>query len=255
MTEIADPSFNYEVGGQGYSNFRQTDEGIAAYINHQLKDCHTILNVGAGTGSYEPSDKYVVAVEPSSVMRAQRVEGGRLPAVNGTSENLPFDDNSFDGCTAMLTIHHWRQREKGLLELKRVSKKKVVILTFDPDAFKTLWNGDYFSEAFDIESQRFPSIKEVCDVLGGRTEVIPVPVTLNCKDQFIEALYGKPEAFLRPEVRKAQSLWGFLPEGMEQRIVKKLQEDLTSGAWEKKHGHLRTLPEFQGALRLVVLSK
>lgn len=133
MIKIDNPAFNYDKYGNKYSTYRQTDERIAEYIYKQLEDAKTILNVGAGAGSYEPPDKYIIAVEPSSAMREQRMKYQKVPAIIASADQLPFDDNSFDAAMAMITIHHWPDIEKGLQELRRVARQQVIVMTFDPD--------------------------------------------------------------------------------------------------------------------------
>ena len=250
--EIIDPAFNYDKYGQKYSNQRQTDPRIAAYINTALGTAKTVLNVGAGAGSYEPEERYLVAVEPSAVMRYQRKISNRVPAVIGTADSLPFDDDSFDASMALVTVHHWPDIKKGLQELRRVTKQQVIIMTFDPDSLDNFWNAQYFPEVIEIERRRYPKIDVLIDVLGGRCEVQPIPIPFDCVDGFQEAFYGRPEAFLDKEVRKAQSAWGFLPEGEEGKIVDRLRGDLQSGAWDRKFGQFRSQRSFTCALRLVI---
>lgn len=250
--KIADPAFNYDKSGHTYSGHRQTDPRIAAHVNTALGDAKTILNVGAGGGSYEPDDRYVVAVEPSSVMREQRKANNKVPAINAKADNLPFDDNAFDASMAMVTIHHWPDIAKGLKELRRVTKEQVIIMTFDPDALEEFWNAQYFPELIAVEKARYPTIDFVRNALGGNTEVIPVPIPLDCTDGFQEAFYGRPEAFLQKEVRLSQSAWGFLLPEAETKMVKTLEDDLLSGEWDRKYGQFRTQAFFTGALRLIV---
>lgn len=250
--QISNPAFNYDAHGHQYAGHRRTDPRIEAYVHKALGAAQTILNVGAGAGSYEPADRYVVAVEPSAVMRAQRLERGKVPAINAKADHLPFDDGSFDACMAMVTVHHWPDIEKGLAELRRVTRGPVVVMSFDPDALEVFWNAQYFPELIAVERARYPTIQRITAALGGQTEVIPVPIPLDCVDGFQEAFYGRPEAFLEPQVRKAQSAWGFLPEGLEEILAGRLAEELASGEWDRKFGHFRTEPFFTGALRLVV---
>jgi len=250
--KITDPAFNYDKFGQTYSAQRQTDPRIAAYVNKALSGAKTVLNVGAGSGSYEPDNVYVVAVEPSFVMREQRKAHNKVPAINAKADNLPFDDNAFDASMAMVTVHHWPDIAKGLQELRRVTKGSVIIMSFDPDALDDFWNATYFPELIAVEKARYPKIPFIRETLGGNTEVIPVPIPLDCTDGFQEAFYGRPEAFLQKEVRLSQSAWGFLPEGLEQQLVKRLEDELNSGEWDKKYGHFRAQPFFTGALRLIV---
>ena len=251
MTARATPAgdFDYEAGGEGYATVRRTDPRIAAHVHAALGDARTVLNVGAGAGSYEPEDRYVVAVEPSAKMRAQR--GGR-PAVDATAEKLPFDTDSFDAAMATITIHQWGDCDTGLRELRRVSRGPVVILTFDGPAIAAFWLDEYVPEVVEAEARRYPALDHVAAVLGGDVTVTEVPVALDCVDGFAEAFYGRPEALLDATVRRSQSAWGFVPDDAIDRGLAKLRAQLASGEWDARHGHLRTQPEFTGALRLLV---
>jgi SAM-dependent methyltransferase len=250
--KIDNPAFDYDSLGQKYSGYRQTDPRIAAYISDALLDAKTVLNVGAGAGSYEPSDKYVAAVEPSVTMRAQRIANGKVPAINAKADNLPFDDNAFDASMAMVTVHHWPDIEKGIKELRRVTKKQILILTFDPNELDNFWNAAYFPELIEVEKARYPTIDFLKNALGGNCEVVAIPIPIDCVDGFQEAFYGRPEAFLKKEVRRSQSAWGFLPKELEETLVKRLKDDLESGAWDKKYGHFRNQPSFTCALKLLI---
>ncbi len=253
--KLENPAFNYDAYGQTYSFHRQTDPRIAAYVTKALSNAKTILNVGAGSGSYEPNDRYVVALEPSIEMRKQRLANNKIPAINAKADNLPFDDNSFDASMAMVTVHHWPDMAKGLKELRRVTKSQVVIMTFDPNALDNFWNATYFPELIAVEKARYPTIDFITQTLGGNCEVIEIPIPLDCVDGFQEAFYGRPEAFLQKEVRKAQSAWGFLDEATQNRLVAALEADLESGEWDKKYEHFRTQESFTCALRLVISKK
>ena len=243
--------FDYERKGAGYASRRRPDPRIAAQVHTALGEARTVLNVGAGAGSYEPKDRYVSAVEPSASMRSLRPPE-LAPAIDATAESLPFDDGSFDAAMASVTIHQWADTKRGLEELRRVSRGPIVILTFDGDALDRLWLGDYLPELFEAERRRYPAIEEICSILGGRTEVEPVPIPIDCTDGFTEAFYARPEQFLDPEVRRAQSVWGFVTEAIAERGLARLREELESGAWDERYGALRSQPEFLGALRLVV---
>ncbi len=250
--KIDNPAFDYDRFGQKYSGQRRTDPRIAAYVMAALGDAQTILNVGAGAGSYEPEDRYVVAVEPSATMRAQRMANQKVPAINAKADALPFDEGAFDATMAMVTVHHWPDMVKGLKELRRVTKNQVVIMTFDPDALDLFWNARYFPELIAVEKSRYPTLDFICQALGGQSEVVPVPIPLDCVDGFQEAYYGRPEAFLQKEVRMSQSAWGFLSPEVEARLVQNLADELASGAWDRKYSHYRTQPTFTCALRLVI---
>ena len=250
--KIPNPAFNYDTHGQKYSGQRKTDPRIAAYVHNALADSETVINIGAGNGSYEPEDKYVIAVEPSIIMRTQRIANGKIPAINAKADSLPFDDRSFDAAMAMVTVHHWPDIEKGIAEIRRVTKKRIVIMTFDPYALDDFWNVKYFPQLIEIERARYPSITRLQKALSAKTEVIKIPIPLDCVDGFQEAYYGRPEAFLEKEVRMAQSAWGFLSAELEEKYIQNLRNELQSGAWDKKFGHFRTQPNFTGALRLIV---
>jgi SAM-dependent methyltransferase len=242
--------FDYEARGAGYAVQRRPDPRIAAPVHAALGDAERVLNVGAGAGSYEPLNRDVVAVEPSAAMRAQRPAHLSV-AIDATAESLPFDDNAFDAAMAMVTIHQWPDLEQGLRELRRVSSGPVVILTADPSVLDQWWLASYCPELFATECRRMPQIQRVRDALGGTTTVNVIPVPLDCTDGFAGAYYGRPEAFLRPEVRNAQSAWNFVDPAVVDRSVEALRNDLESGEWDRRWGHLRTQPVFDGAMRLV----
>ena len=242
--------FDYEAHDVGYAFVRRPDPRIEAMIHGALGDARTVLNVGAGAGSYEPRDRHVVAVEPSQAMRAQRPRPS-APAVIGRAEALPFDDGAFDAAMATLTIHQWQDLEKGLREVRRVTRGPIVLLTFDPARMERFWLARYAPELIAVEARRDPALARLEAALGPLA-VSEVPIPLDCTDGFTEAFYGRPERLLDPAVRAAQSSWGFLGEGEPARIVERLAADLESGAWDARHGALRTQPTFVGSLVLVV---
>lgn len=244
-------SIDYDRHAAAYPRQRKADPRIAAYVNAALADAHSVVNVGAGAGSYEPEDRYVLAVEPSSGMRAQR-PSHLAPAIDAMAEDLPFDDDSVDAAMAMITIHHWRDPAVGLRELRRVARGPVVLLTFDPDALGDYWMlRDYLPEALADDQRRFPSIDQMAKALG-ELAVESIPIPADCDDGFFEAYFARPEAFLDPEVRGAQSVWPRLADGVQERALKALSEDLASGSWDERYGHLRSTQAYDGALRLVV---
>jgi SAM-dependent methyltransferase len=242
---------DYGQIGDGYSNFRKPDPHIAKQILGALGNATHILNIGAGTGSYEPADRQVTAVEPSESMRAQRPPG-LAPAIDGVAEDLPFEDASFDASMAIVTVHQWSDLEKGLAEMRRVTRGNVVLLVCDPDLMSDFWLNDYIPEVREVEASRFPSIERLRIALGGEVEVLPVPVPLNCCDGFNEAYYGRPEMFLDERARLACSSWSLVPKDAVERFVAELSLDLVSGRWDEKYGHYRSLPFFDGPLRLVI---
>lgn len=242
---------DYGAIGGSYGRFRRPEPIIAAQIVQALGDAKTILNVGAGTGSYEPTDREVTAVEPSASMRAQRPSNLSV-AVDAVAEDLPFAPASFDASMAIVTVHQWSDLEAGLAEMRRVTRGPIVLLICDPSLMKDNWLNDYVPEVRAIEAGRFPSIQRIVSALGGQVEVKPVPIPLHCRDGFNEAYYGRPEAFLDPEARLACSSWSLVPTAAVNRFVKHLSSDLATGRWDEKYGHLRAQPFFDGPLRLIV---
>lgn len=242
---------DYERHGGGYARHRASDPRIAAPIHEALGPAETVLNVGAGAGSYEPADRRVIPVEPSHAMRVQRPThlARAIPAV---AENLPFRDASVDAGMAVITIHQWPDARRGVAELVRVTRGAVVVVTFDGDALDPWWLAAYAPELIAAERRRYPAIDTIRRWLGGAARVRPIPVPIDCMDGFAEAFYARPERFLDPAVRRAQSAWTFLAPGVEERIVARLRADLDSGAWDARHGHWRTTPQYEGSLRLIV---
>jgi SAM-dependent methyltransferase len=241
---------DYERIGDGYAQRRREDPRIAARIQAALGDAETVLNVGAGAGSYEPRDRWVLAVEPSATMRAQRAPD-TAPAIAARAEELPLDDDSVDAAMATVTVHHWEPRAAGLAEMRRVARGPVVVFTFDLPTLPA-WQRDYFGAALEIERPRFGAPEQVAAELGGRTRIEILPTPSDCTDGFFEAFWNRPEAILDPAIRASQSLWALLEPGEEERIVARLRADLESGAWDEAHGHLREMDEVDGSLRLIV---
>lgn len=243
--------FDYEALGQTYSAVRRADPRIAAQVLAALGPGRSVVNVGAGAGSYEPTDRYVAAVEPSRTMRSQR-PATSAPAIDATAEALPFDDDAFDAAMATITVHQWRDLDQGLRELRRVSRDRVVILTFDNTAAHRFWLTSYAPELIATEQRRDPPIDHLAAVLGGHCEVHEVDIPWDCTDGFTEAFYARPERFLDPAVRASQSVWSFLDPTATFRILDDLARDLQDGTWDRYHGPLRTQPNFRGSLRLLV---
>jgi hypothetical protein len=241
---------DYERHGRTYAQHRHADHRIAAPIHAALGDARTVLNVGAGAGSYEPADRWVLAVEPSATMRAQRPPDA-APAIAAHAEALPFDDGAVDAAMACVTIHHWESAETGLAELRRVSRGPVVVFTFELDHLPA-WQHEFLHEGLIRERPRFPAIDDVVAALGGRTRVERIPTPGDCLDGFFEAFWRRPETLLDPSVRGAQSMWALLDPGVERRMVDRLAAALHSGDWDARHGHLREQENFDGALRLVI---
>ncbi len=249
MVEAGD--VDYGRYGTGYAQHRRADGRIAALIQDALGSARTVVNVGAGAGSYEPIDRNVVAVEPSEAMIAQR-RSPLGPVVRALAGALPFADGAFDAAMATVTIHQWPDPVVGLRELRRVTTGPVVVLTFDPAALNRLWLAEYAPELYRAERSRYPALTTVTEAVGGLPTVLEVPVAFDCTDGFTEAYFGRPEAFLDPEVRRSQSAWSFVDPTLVDHYARRLAEDLDSGRWDATHGHLRTQAQFVGALRLVV---
>jgi SAM-dependent methyltransferase len=238
------------IGG-GYSRYRQRDPRIFLRIAQALGGARRVLNVGAGAGSYEPLDREVTAVEPSASMRAQRPPG--LPrAIDAKAEELPFEKHCFDASMATFTVHQWSDLERGLQEMRRVTRGPVVILSCDPAALAKFWLHEYAPEVTQVEASRYPRIERICQLLGGRAEVKEVPIPIDCQDGFNEAYYGRPEKLLDPGARLACSGWSFVGPQVAARFVAALGRDLADGTWDRRFGHFRSTPEFHGPLRLIV---
>jgi SAM-dependent methyltransferase len=240
----------YDRLGVGYAKIRQADPRIAARIDAALGDARTVVNVGAGTGSYEPAERDVTAVEPSTRMIAQR-PAGAAPVVQAHAEQLPFADKSFDAAMAVLTVHHWADLNAGIGEMQRVARRRIVIVTFDPEPLRDLWIlREYFPDMLRLESDRTSGHRLAVELPRGRSQPLPVP--RDCGDHFFAALWGRPELFLDDRVVGPMWVWSRLSEHARREGRDRLSEDLHSGAWEKRHGDLRNLDELDVGLRLVV---
>ena len=236
---------------RGYVIQRRTDSRIAELVHRAIGDAQTIVNVGAEAGSYEPEDRHIIAIEPSEAMRRQRSRP-QAPGIRASAEDLPLDDQSVDAAMALVTVHQWRDLDRGLAELVRVTRGPIVVLTFDRDALHRFWLARYAPELVAVEYRRYPAIDRIAKGLGGSVEVQAVPIPMDCADGFSEAYYARPEAFLERSVQCSQSAWSFLNPSEEDRIVNALAEDLRSGTWERSFGEWRQRPVFEGSLRLIV---
>ncbi|HEY4200824.1 MAG TPA: class I SAM-dependent methyltransferase [Devosiaceae bacterium] len=242
---------NYGAIGPGYTSYRQPEPAIEALIHQALGDARTVLNVGAGAGSYEPRDREVTAVEPSESMRAQR-PAHLVRAIDAVAEKLPFADKHFDAAMATFTVHQWPDLAAGLAEVIRVTRGAVLILSCDPELVQHFWLNDYAPLVLSTEARRYPSMRAIAGAFAGGADVLPVPIPLNCRDGFNEAYYGRPEMLLQDGARKANSAWSFVDAEIARGYVFHLGDDIETGVWDRKHGHLRTQPAFEGSLRLVV---
>jgi SAM-dependent methyltransferase len=241
---------SYDVIGRSYAATRATDPRIAAAIWDALGDARTVVNVGAGTGSYEPPDRDVTAVEPSAVMIAQRPPDA-APAVQAPAEALPFEDASFDAAMAVLTIHHWTDWRAGIEELHRVARR-VVVLSWDPSFAGRLWiSAEYFPQLIDEDVEHFPSLADQVGALRA-LRVSPVPVPADCRDGFYGAHWRRPEAYLDPLVRAGISTMAKRAPGELDAGLARLEEDLRTGAWTERHADLLALDELDLGYRLLV---
>jgi SAM-dependent methyltransferase len=239
----------YDTIGATYTVTRRTEPRIAARIWAALGDARTILNVGAGTGSYEPPDRYVLAVEPSALMRSQRLPDA-APCLAGSAENLPFDDQSFDAAMAFATVHHWQDPIAGLREMRRVARR-VVVFTFDSSDPGQFWlTRDYLPEFADLHVGR-PSVTQQARAIGARME--PVRIPWDCADGFYEAYWRRPEAYLDDHVRRGISVWVRVGPDAEQRAVHSLGNDLASGRWAERNRDLLDLDAAELGLRLLIV--
>ena len=241
----------YDTIGAGYPATRRTDPRIAAKIWGALGDARTVVNVGAGTGSYEPTGRDVTAVEPSALMRAQR-PADAAPCVAASAEHLPFADRSFDAAMAVSTVHHWSDPLAGLRELRRVARR-VVVFTFDgTDAgwCRRFWlTRDYLPEVADLLIGK-PPLAELAESIGAETE--PVLIPWDCADGFFEAYWRRPEAYLDERVRRGISVWTTVGPAAERRAVRNLRADLESGRWAELNRDLLDLDAAELGLRLLV---
>jgi SAM-dependent methyltransferase len=235
----------YDRIGEGYRLYRRPDPRIAAALAQALGSARTVVNVGAGPGSYEPAGRSVVAVEPSAVMIRQRpARGPRVVQASATA--LPFRDGAFDAALAVLTVHHWPDRARGLAEMRRVARDRVVLFTWDP-ARRGFWLEDYFP-ALSLDRELFPSMEELREALGP-IEARLLPIPHDCVDGFLGAYWRRPEAYLEPAVRSAISTFSKID---VEPGLRRLRHDLEEGTWTRRYGHLRTRDELDLGYRVVV---
>jgi SAM-dependent methyltransferase len=242
---------DYGIHGVGYARQRRPDPRIGAYIHAALGDARTVLNVGAGAGSYEPEDRHVIAIEPSAAMRAQRPRH-LAPAIDAVAEDLPLDDDAVDAAMASVTVHQWPDAERGLRELRRVTRGPIAVLTFEAEAVRRYWLMDFVPEVLTAEAARYLELERIAEILGGSTEIIPIPIPFDCTDGFVEAFYGRPETLLDPNVRRAQSAWSLITPEAHEQGVERLRSALESGEWDRRLGKLRSEPFYEGSLRLII---
>jgi SAM-dependent methyltransferase len=241
----------YDRIGDAYATHRRPDPRIAAQIDDALGDAKLVLNIGAGTGSYETGDRTYVGVEPSPVMIAQRsAEAG--PVVQAVAEHLPFADRSFDASMAILTVHHWTDARAGITELRRVTRRRIIVLTWDAEHFRgKFWLvRDYLPEAAAHE-QKLVTMTTLSELLAP-CSAEPVLIPHDCTDGFFAAYWRRPEAYLDPRVRASISGLALLDQTAVDRMATALRHDLESGEWDRRHSDLRDQPVYDNGYRLIV---
>jgi len=236
----------YDLISLNYADLRKPDPRIAALIHDALGDARTVLNVGAGTGSYEPADREVTAVEPSLEMIRKRPEAA-APAIQASADRLPFADKSFDAAMAILTVHHWPDKQAGLNEMRRVTRGPIVLLTFDP-AHRP-WLTDYLPELAKLDDAQMPRMEDYVRWLG-EVRIAPVPVPHDCSDGFLYAYWRRPAAYLDPRIRSgSSSFWRISDADAD---LAHLASDLETGVWAKRYANLLARDDYDAGYRLVV---
>jgi SAM-dependent methyltransferase len=236
----------YDSIGINYAELRRPEPRIAAVIHRALGPARTVLNVGAGTGSYEPADRQVTAVEPSLEMIRKRAPGA-AEAISASADDLPFDDRAFDAAMAILTIHHWPDKEAGLREMRRVTRGPIVLLTFDPAARP--WLTDYLPQLVALDEKQMPAMSDYARWMGP-VQVTPVPVPHDCRDGFLYAYWRRPEAYLDARIRTGSSSFWAIADA--EAGLQRLQQDLEGGEWQRRYGALLELDAYDAGYRLVV---
>ena len=239
-------SAKYDSIGVNYAELRKPDPRIAKVIESALGQAKTILNVGAGTGSYEPAGRSVTAVEPSREMIRKRGPAA-AQAIQASADDLPFGDKSFDAAMAILTIHHWPDKEAGLREMRRVTRGRIVLLTFDPS--HRPWLTDYLPELAALDEAQAPTMSDYERWLGP-VRITPVLVPHDCIDGFLYAYWRRPAVYLDARIRSGSSSFWAIKNA--EGGLQNLKADLESGAWERRYAELLTLEEYDAGYRLVV---
>jgi SAM-dependent methyltransferase len=236
----------YNEIGTGYATLRKADPRIAAAIHAALGPAQTVLNVGAGTGNYEPEDRLVVAVEPSTEMIRKRASTA-APVVQATAEYLPFATDAFEAAMAVLTVHHWADKQAGLREMRRVAKGRMAVFTFDPA--QRPWLDDYIPELAALDAVQMPAMSAYENWLG-RVQIVPVPIPHDCSDGFLYAYWRRPEAYLDARLRSGiSSFWAI--KNIDARL-QCLEQDLASGAWHRRYAQLLERDSYDAGYRLLI---
>jgi SAM-dependent methyltransferase len=244
----------FDTIGLGYRDYRRPDPRLAAAITRALNRADTVVNVGAGSGSYEPPDRAVVAVEPAMTMIRQRGSGS-APVVQASATALPFRDDGFAAALAVLTVHHWPDRARGLDELARVARQRVVVVTWDPSTSGFWLTDDYFPDLIEIDRRIFPTFEDFRHALGP-IEVEPLPIPHDCVDGFLGAYWRRPHAYLDAGVRGAISTFAKLHAvGRDLDGLERLRRDLADRTWERRYADLLTRTEIDLGYRIVIAAK
>jgi len=243
----------YDSIGHDYSLTRREDPRFRAQIHAALGNARSVVNVGAGTGAYEPSDRHVIAIEPSDVMAAQRPPH-LAPAIRASAGSIPLRDHSVDAAMSVLSLHHWdEEREKGVRELRRVARGHVVILTYDPTICGAMWlMADYLPEVAALDMQIFPPPEQLAEWLGGKVRIDKIPIPRDTPDWMLGSFWAHPERVLDANARAATSGFARMAPSVVARVVSEVSRDLASGLWDERHGYLRNLDALDIGLRLVV---
>jgi SAM-dependent methyltransferase len=253
MALADDPEPRYDRIGVDYAATRREDPRFRARIERALGAARTVVNVGAGAGSYEPRDRHVIAIEPSDVMAAQRPPA-LAPAIRASAGALPLRDGAVDAAMAILTIHHWDdEQERGVRELRRVARGPVVILTYDARVSGQMWlMRDYLPEVAELDERSFPPVERLAAWLGGTTRAEVVPIPRDTPDWMLGSFWAHPERVLDPRARAATSGFARMAPEVVDRVVDAVARDLADGTWDARHGALRAQGEHDVGLRLVV---
>ena len=246
----------YDDIGDGYAQRRREDPRFSALIHAALGNARTVVNVGAGAGSYEPRDRHVIAVEPSDVMAAQRPLEFP-PALRANAGSLPLRHGAVEAAMAVLTVHHWdEEQERGVRELRRVARGPVVMLTYDAAISGKMWlMAEYLPEVDALDRKIFPSMEQLRNWLGGHVRVETVPIPRDTPDGMLGSFWAHPERVLDPDARGVTSGFARMPASIVDRVVRAVARDLADGSWDERHGHLRTLDAYDGGLRMVVATQ
>jgi SAM-dependent methyltransferase len=240
----------YDKIGIGYTSCRRSDPDIFRQIEKAFSSCATVLNVGAGAGSYEPST-CTLAVEPSQEMIHQR-SGSAARCIRAAAERLPLEDKSFDGALASLTIHHWKDVQAGLAEMRRVARKRIVLFTWEPEFESDFWlTRDYLPVILQLDRPRFPTMRQL-EAMLQHIEVQIVPISAQCQDGFLGSFWKRPEAYLDPEVQRTNSAMAQLDPEQLRDGLRRLRHDLLTGVWADRNSNLAGLNELDLGYRLVV---